>query len=234
MMNRRKLYLVRFVLVLLGLAAWFGTQQLLGERPPLSSPEDLEIAGRVTTKGDVMLQTLSSDALPAYQWFAAEDARWQALLISSSAMIDVLTLALLAMAVFGKSLRPFLGLLLLFGLRQVCQALCALPAPEGMIWADPGFPSLVVTYGVANDFFFSGHTAIAVYAAVQIAHGGGVLRKLLALGLALFLIASVLLVRAHYVMDVYAGIVTALLATHWASWLAPKADRRLEKWLGGA
>ena len=35
-----------------------------------------------------------------------------------------------------------------------------------MIWRNPGFPSLLVTYGVSNDFFISGHTAIAVLGAI--------------------------------------------------------------------
>ena len=37
-----------------------------------------------------------------------------------------------------------------------------------MIWHDPGFPSFLVTYHVANDFFFSGHTAIAVFGAIEL------------------------------------------------------------------
>jgi len=47
-------------------------------------------------------------------------------------------------------------LVLLLGMRQVMQALCALPAPPNMIWRYPGFPSLFVTYSVGNDYFFSG------------------------------------------------------------------------------
>ena len=42
-----------------------------------------------------------------------------------------------------------------------------------MIWRNPGFPSLLVTYGTASDLFFSGHTAIAVYGALELAHWGG-------------------------------------------------------------
>jgi hypothetical protein len=37
-----------------------------------------------------------------------------------------------------------------------------------MIWHDPGFPSLLVTDHVANDFFFSGHTAIALFGALEL------------------------------------------------------------------
>jgi len=36
-----------------------------------------------------------------------------------------------------------------------------------MIWRHPGIPSLLVTYDVATDFFFSGHTAIAVLASIE-------------------------------------------------------------------
>ncbi len=73
----------------------------------------------------------------------------------------------------GPSLRPLLGLLLLLALRQACQGLCALPTPPGMIWRDPGLPSLFVTYGTASDLFFSGHTAIAVYGGLELARYGG-------------------------------------------------------------
>ncbi len=55
-----------------------------------------------------------------------------AYLIVSSAVIDVVGVWLLLSALFGPTIRPFLGLLMLFAaLRQLCQALCALPAPAG-------------------------------------------------------------------------------------------------------
>ena len=67
---------------------------------------------------------------------------------------------------------PFLALVIVLGLRQIMQALVSLPAPPNAIWHYPGFPSLLVTYGVANDYFFSGHTAIAVLAATEVARQG--------------------------------------------------------------
>jgi len=97
-------------------------------------------------------------------------------------------------------------------LRQTMQALCALPPPPGMIWHYPGFPSLLVTYGVANDFFFSGHTAIAVFGAVELARLQKTWLTACAILLVLFEVAAVITLRAHYTMDVFTGLLAALSA----------------------
>ena len=90
------------------------------------------------------------------------------------------------------------------------QTLCALPPPSGILWHYPGFPSLLVTYGVANDFFFSGHTAIAVFGATELAR----LRKnwltACAILLVVFEVTAVIVLRAHYTMDVFTGLLAAL------------------------
>ena len=139
-----------------------------------------------------------------------------ALLIVSSAIIDLLGIFLLGRWLFGGSLRPFLSLVIVLGLRQIMQALVALPAPPGAIWHYPGFPSLLVTYGVANDYFFSGHTAIAVLGATELRRAGK--RWLTALGVAIvvFEVLTVLILRAHYTMDVFTGLITGLYAAHLA------------------
>jgi len=110
-----------------------------------------------------------------------------------------------------------MALLLLFVFRQISQLTCALPTPPGLIWRYPGFPSLLVTYNVANDFLFSGHTAIAVLAAIEIAK---VAPAWLAIGAALVALleaATVLVLRAHYTMDVLTAIVAAFCAEGLAS-----------------
>jgi PAP2 superfamily len=207
--------MLRLSLVILGLAAWFLTQHLIGSRP---------YNGHID---DGLLALLS----PAHSYLLTHAAARNALLISSSAIIDILALFLLGRAVFGPTIRPFLGLLILFGLRQIFQALCVLPMPEEMIWPKegPGFPSLLVTYGVSNDLFFSGHTALAVFGAVELVRWGG--KKLLAVGIAiaLFEMLAVLALRAHWTMDVYAGAVTALLVGFIAGKIAPSVDRALLK-----
>jgi PAP2 superfamily C-terminal len=177
------------------LAVWFWTQKLLGARA----------AG-----GEVIGDGLHRLTLPLNAYLEHAPRAADALLIVSSAGIDALGLFLLASWVFAGKLRPFLGLGMLLALRQLMQALCALPPPPGMIWHHPGVPSLLVTYGVANDFFFSGHTAIAVFGATELARLG---RFWTAAGvlLALFEVAAVIALRAHYTMDVFTGILAALL-----------------------
>ncbi len=201
---------VRVICVVLGLCAWFGTQRLIAARP-------FSVAG----VGDRIFDLTA----PLNASLVASPATANLLLIVSSGVIDLVGCFLLLSAILGPSLRPFVGLLMLFGLRQICQGLVALPVPPGMIWNDPGFPSLLVTYGTATDLFFSGHTALAVYGGTELARLGGTGWKAAGVFVAIFEATVVLILRAHYTMDVYAGAVTAL-------WIACVVDRPGE-WLDG-
>jgi hypothetical protein len=209
-----RLLAARLLLIAAGLAAWFTTQHLIGARP---------FTGSI---GDGLLDALA----PINRYLLAHIPARNALLISSSALIDALALFLFAKTLFGKTVRPFLGLLLLFALRQTCQALCVLPTPPDMIWPKegPGFPSLLVTYGVGNDLFFSGHTAMAVFAATELVRSKKSLWPL-ATAAALFEILAVLSLRAHWTMDVFTGAVTALLVAAIAPALARPLDTLLTK-----
>jgi hypothetical protein len=203
---------LRAALVVVGLAAWFATQSLIGARP--------DSGGRI---GDALLDWTA----PAHAWLVEHPGAADRLLIVSSAIIDLLGLLLLGRAIFGPSVRPFLALVILFALRQICQGLCALPPPEGMIWRYPGFPSLLVTYGVSNDLFFSGHTGMAVLGSLELARLGR--RWLAGLGLLIvvFEMATVIVLRAHWTMDVFAGAVAALVAANLADRWQPACDRAL-------
>lgn len=218
----RREWFVRSLIVVVGLGLWFFTQSLLGSRP-LSPQEDV---GGVTLSRDDGLFSLTQ---PINQFLHNHPRSADVLLIVSSAAIDALGIWLIVASIFGHTMRPFLGLLMLFALRQVMQALCVLPTPEGVIWRYPGLPSLLVTYHVANDFFFSGHTAIAVFGATQLARLKR--RGLFVLGIviALFEITTVIVLRAHYTMDVFAGAVTALWVAHVADHVAPAFDRAITR-----
>jgi membrane-associated phospholipid phosphatase len=161
-------------------------------------------------------------------------------LILSSLIIDCLAVFLLARSVFGPSMRPFLGLLILFALRQLSQGLVALPPPPGMIWPDgevrafPAIfgikiPSLLVTYEVGNDFFFSGHTALAVFGAVELARLRRRWLTVAAVVIAVFQATVVIVLRAHWTMDVITGAAMALYVAYIATLLAPRCDRWLAR-----
>lgn len=208
---------IRALFVVFGLVVWFWTQSLIGKR---AFPSDGGI-------GDGMHQLLA----PVHQYLVQNPGAANALLIGSSAVIDAIGVFLLFGSVFGKSVRPFIGLVIVLGLRQVCQAVCALPPPQEMIWRNPGFPSLLVTYGVANDLFFSGHTAVAVLGAIELARTGKRSLAVLGIGIALFEAVTVLALRAHYTMDVFTGAIAAVFAGGLALQLAPAFDRALARLL---
>jgi hypothetical protein len=205
--------LLRIVVIGVALVIWFWTQKLIAQK-----------SDNMHSIGDGVHRLTAG----WNRYFSENEkaAKWA--LITSSFFIDVIGLTLIAAAVFGPSFAPFIGILIVFSLRQVSQLCCTLPPPPGVIWHDPGFPTVLVTYAVGNDFFFSGHTALAVFGAIEIFHFApwwvGAIAVLIALGEA----SIVLILRAHYTMDVIAGAFAAWFAADIAARLAPWADGLLK------
>lgn len=206
------MFALRAGVTIVAVVLWFGSQSLLGSRT-------------VATSG--MDDALHDWTAPANSYLHESPRAADALLIVSSALVDAFGLFLIGSWLFGRSVRPFLGLAILLAIRQFIQALTQLPAPAGMIWHNPGFPTLFVTYHVLSDFFFSGHTAIAVLGSVELAG----LRKhwltSLAILAVLFEIAALVVLRAHYTMDIFAGLITALWAAQISVQISPAIDRKL-------
>lgn len=204
----------RAVLIGLSLGAWFWSQHRIGCRQaPTGSIGD-------------RLHDLTAGLHGRLQ----RHRGWSnGILIASSAMIDLLGLYLIGATLLGQTLRPFLGLLIVFALRQACQAAISLPAPVGMIWHRPPFPSLLVTYGVTTDLFFSGHTAIAVLGACEIATWGLPWLTAAAVGVAVLEAVTVIILRAHWTMDVFTAIFAALFASAAATAMAPRCDDLLRR-----
>ncbi len=205
--GRLRAIALRIAAIVVALGLWFWTQSLIGAR---GFPEG--------GLGDGLHQLTAG----VHHWLQDVPARANTLLVLSSLVIDVVGIFLLTRSIFGPTIRPFLGLLVIFALRQAMQGLTALPPPEGMIWNHPGVPSLLVTYGTATDLFFSGHTSIAVWGGLEISRlrfrGAAVLGLLVAL----FEATTVIVLRAHYTMDVFTGVVVALLVNAYADrWARP-------------
>ncbi|MDB5289351.1 MAG: hypothetical protein JWL69_592 [Phycisphaerales bacterium] len=91
-------------------------------------------------------------------------------------------------------------------------------------------PTLLVTYGVSTDLFFSGHTGLAVLGAVELGRMNKKWLSALGICIALGEATTVLVLRAHYTMDVFTGAATALLVASVAAKIAPRWDA----WLGKA
>jgi hypothetical protein len=203
---------VGFVAVALGL--WFWTQRLIAGKAPA---------------GNRVGDRLHDWSAPLHAWLTANPRATNLTLILTSGLIDCCGIYLLASAVLGPTLRPFVAILILFAMRQACQAVCTLPAPPGALWRYPGFPSLLVTYGTTNDFFFSGHTAISVLGALQLIHVAPPWLAAVGVAVAATEAATVIILRAHYTMDVFA----ALFAAWGADVLAGKCAPAIDAWLGG-
>ncbi|HUI42041.1 MAG TPA: phosphatase PAP2-related protein [Terriglobia bacterium] len=210
---------LRILVTAIAIGAWFGTQALIGSRSLPSSGI-----------GDGLL-TLTA---PLNHYLVQHPGAANALLIVSSGFVDLMALFLFGEWIVGRSVRPLLGLAILLGLRQLMEALCALPAPQNIIWHYPGFPSLLVTYNVANDFFFSAHTSIAVLAATEVARLRRRWLTMLAGIVVVFEAVAVLALRAHYTMDVFTAIVAALYVAHLSDRLSPALDRRFARYLSPA
>jgi hypothetical protein len=200
----------RVVVTAVALVLWFWSQKLIGAQ----STPSLAIVDRLHAL------TASTNS-----YLHAHPSAADLLLIVSSGVIDLLGIFLLSRWIIGASLRPFLGLVIVLGLRQTLQFLVSLPPPPDAIWHYPGFPSLLVTYSVSNDYFFSGHTAIAVLAATEISRMGKVWLTAVGALMAVFEITTVLVLRAHYTMDVFTGAVTGLYAAYLAGRIASSSWR---------
>ena len=202
----------RLLMIVVGLGLWFFSQSLIGKK---------------ATCEDGIGDWLHQRTAGWHQWLLGHPKGADRLLIVSSLFIDLFGVSLLAMALFGPSVAPFVAMVILFAARQLCQGLVTLPPPPGVIWRDPGFPSLLVTYGVSNDLFFSGHTALAVLGAIEAFQLAPPWLGWTAVVIACLEILVVLVLRAHYTLDIIAGALAAWWASNMAAWLAPFADRWL-------
>lgn len=197
-------YGIRGAIVALALVAWFTSQSLIGSRG---------------FKSGVIADGVHELTAPIHRRLQANPGCANAILVLSSGFIDLFGIFLICASVFGPSMQPFIALLILFAMRQTCQAICALPAPPDMIWRHPGFPSLLVTYNVGNDFFFSGHTSIAVLGAIEVARMFPWWLGVIAGAIAFLEAIVVLVLRAHYTIDIFGAVVAAFCAVGLTGWL---------------
>jgi hypothetical protein len=117
--------------------------------------------------------------------------------------------------------RTMFILLVGFVCRQICQYINRVPKPENMIWFDPGVPAILVTYIVENDFFFSGHTYVAITSGLFIIHDNtNLFVKIYGTLYIIYEILFVLFTRSHYFMDIYGAVATYFMISYFYDKLA--------------
>ena len=203
--TRRPLWLARMLIsVAAGLGLWFLTQWLIGTRPatPLGEGEiptvsSGDILFRLTKPVNAYLQEHPTSRHTTNHQFR-RDRRPRHL---ADRRID-----------FRLDHAPVPGPVDPFRIATAFRRSAFFPLRRNDI-AYPGVPSLLVTYQVANDFFFSGHTAIAVFGGLQLAALERPWWLAPGLFIAFFEMATVIVLRAHYSIDVFTGAIAAL----WAS-----------------
>ena len=204
--KKRSLYSisVRVVIVAILIHVWLITRELIRQNSNLAFKLNGEI-------GDKLLDFIS----PLNQYVREQPDLLNFLLISSSFLIDAVSISLLLITILGTTFRPIYSMLLCFMMRRICQLLIILPIPVGMLWKNPGFPSIFVTYDVSNDFFFSGHTSLAVLGSIELMQFINHKSRFYFIFLlslvcfSFFEIATILILKAHWTMDIFTGVIVA-------------------------
>lgn len=211
------LIFLKALLAILAIVGWLWSQKWLGQKIKKNS-------GQI----DDLILDLTA---PLNKYLNQNKKISDFLLISSSLIIDLLGLYLIFQGILGETIRPLISLLIVFSLRQLNQFFTSLPVPPGMIWHDPGVPSLLVTYKVSNDLFFSGHTALATLGMLELLQIGNPYLSLLAGLIFVYEVLVVIFLRAHWTMDIFTGAVVAALVFAGSDPLAVSLDSLLKSFL---
>ena len=140
-------------------------------------------------------------------YFREDLSRRNAFMIVSSLMLDILVLTSAArFAVYATTFRMIIALVLFYSVRAIIQALCTLEQPEGYNWGYPGWFSLVVPYGITNDFFYSGHVGVCFIFYLEFNAIGWFWMSLYSLLTMVVQIVLMLALRSHYSIDMISGI----------------------------
>jgi hypothetical protein len=207
---------LRAALALVLFGAWHGSQTLLDHAKRA-------MGGTSFDRGHALLA-------PVNDFLHHHDHVANAILIMTSAHIDLVLTGMVLWGILGETIRPTVAIFFILIFRQLSQLLVSEPVPVGMIWHYPGFPSLIVTYYTTFDFFFSGHTASATLSALEIGHRNykNKIYLILAILLVFMEIFAILSMRFHYTADVITGIFASVTAFVLALKVTPPLDRAFQ------
>jgi len=134
--------------------------------------------------------------------------------ILTSFLIDINVLYMAWRFIITRNIKPAAILLVGITIRQLCQYINRLPVPSSVIWFDPSFPTIFVTYHVTNDFFFSGHTYISLCSGIEIMKNSSIMTKLYGALFIIYEILFIISIHAHYFMDIYGAFATYFMLNY--------------------
>jgi len=159
-----------------------------------------------------------------YEYFKANRAFGQYLMIAFGVLTDALLLIFLAKWVYqGGSWRFLIALFLTYSLRLVNTSLFKIRLPPGGdIWGFPGFYSMVVQYGSNNDYYFNPALAVCIQLVLEFKY---LKQKTLMCLSILALIGDCYLslcFKGHYSIDNFGGLILGayiwICSNYWLSY----------------
>lgn len=155
---------------------------------------------------DVMM-----DALTPFNNLINNEPFWRSFFQGlSSAMLDLYFLmTIIPWVLKGTTGRFIYTMALFYGIRGITQQMILFPFPDGYWWNDPGFPSLVVPYGRASDFFYSGHVGFLMILICENWTIGVRWFAKIMIASEFYLIFVLSGYRVHYFSDILTGLVIA-------------------------
>jgi len=145
---------------------------------------------------------------PISEYVQASLFRSSLVQVICSGLMDIIAFITLGKWILtGRTSRPLLSIGVFYLARTVLQKLFFMPYPNELYyWMDPGFPSVVVPYGKASDFFFSGHSGFLVICLNEWKKWGN--KKIVAgiYAALMFTVFTLFVFRIHYAIDVFTGI----------------------------
>ena len=163
------------------------------------------------------------------QYFEVHDTERHLIEATSSFLVDFLLVAFsVKYALWGKSWREVICSSCFYTVRAAVQGIFLMGFPENYIWDYPGVPSLTVPYYRTADFFYSGHVGIMTFCALENYNSGYYKLMVLSVIATLFEFFVMVVLRAHYSIDLISGVVFA----HYIWILSGRASKYIDSWLG--
>ena len=132
-------------------------------------------------------------------------------LIISSLFIDIMFFTLAYFwTVKGRSWRMAICFVIFYAFRSLSQHLFTMMFPSGYLISFPGFPSVIVSYLKASDFYPSGHVAFPLIAGLEFLYYLDVRNMFyFCMITSVFEAFVMIFVRGHYGIDILAGYIFA-------------------------